>query len=261
VYAVELEYISKTFPGGVEANKDITLRIEKGEVHGLLGENGAGKSTLMNILYGLLSADSGTIKINEETVHLQSPQDAIRRGVGMVHQHFKLVPPLTVTENVMMGSEPRDPEPNMKTRYAILAISLVGILLAYLNLDFISASLVTIVYSVLMLVGFQITDILAAIHDSLASAANKRSGFLGQVLGSLASGAGKLRYAAMSLTSMGFVEAENCRREWLAHRSQGKSGRHICGPSATGGDCESALPRGGDPDSRRADLGIDTTRG
>jgi simple sugar transport system ATP-binding protein len=83
----------------------VTLRIEKGEVHGLLGENGAGKSTLMNILYGLLRKDSGRIVINGEEVELQSPQDAIARGVGMVHQHFKLIPTLTVTENVILGLE------------------------------------------------------------------------------------------------------------------------------------------------------------
>ncbi|TFG11556.1 ABC transporter ATP-binding protein [Candidatus Thorarchaeota archaeon] len=106
MYAVELERISKTFPGGVEANKDITLRIEEGEVHGLLGENGAGKSTLMNILYGLISKDEGTVKIKGEKVELHSPQDAIIRGVGMVHQHFKLIPTLSVTENVVLGLEP-----------------------------------------------------------------------------------------------------------------------------------------------------------
>jgi simple sugar transport system ATP-binding protein len=83
----------------------VTLRIEEGEVHGLLGENGAGKSTLMNILYGLLSKDSGRIVIKGEEADLQSPQDAIVRGVGMVHQHFKLIPTLTVTENVILGLE------------------------------------------------------------------------------------------------------------------------------------------------------------
>ena len=74
----------------------------------MLGENGAGKSTLMNVLYGLLSRDegSGRILIKGEEVNLQSPQDAIVRGVGMVHQHFKLIPPLTVTENVILGMEP-----------------------------------------------------------------------------------------------------------------------------------------------------------
>ena len=105
-YAVELEGISKTFPGGVQANRDITLRIRRGEVLGLLGENGAGKSTLMNLLYGLLKPDEGRIVINGEEVDLKSPQDAIVRGVGMVHQHFKLIPVLTVTENVVLGLEP-----------------------------------------------------------------------------------------------------------------------------------------------------------
>jgi ABC-type uncharacterized transport system ATPase subunit len=103
---VELEHISKTFPGGVQANRDITLRIEQGEVHGLLGENGAGKTTLMNILYGLLSKDTGRIKIRGEEVELRSPLDAIHHGVGMVHQHFKLIPTLTVAENVVLGTEP-----------------------------------------------------------------------------------------------------------------------------------------------------------
>ncbi|MFW9958036.1 MAG: ABC transporter ATP-binding protein [Candidatus Odinarchaeota archaeon] len=105
-YAVELEDICKTFPGGVQANKNITLRVRRGEVIGLLGENGAGKSTLMNILYGLLKPDSGRIVINGEEVSLNSPQDAIVRGVGMVHQHFKLIPVLTVVENVVLGLEP-----------------------------------------------------------------------------------------------------------------------------------------------------------
>ena len=90
----------------MQANKNITLKIEEGEVHGLLGENGAGKSTLMNILYGLISQDEGQIAIKGKNVVLVSPNDAIVRGVGMVHQHFKLIPPLTVTENVVLGMEP-----------------------------------------------------------------------------------------------------------------------------------------------------------
>ena len=106
IYAIELENISKTFPGGVEANQNITLRIEEGEVHGLLGENGAGKTTLMNILYGLISRDSGTIKIKGNEVNFQSPHDAISVGIGMVHQHFKLIPTFTVVENVVLGLEP-----------------------------------------------------------------------------------------------------------------------------------------------------------
>ncbi len=101
-----MENISKTFAGDVQANKNITLRIEEGEVHGLLGENGAGKSTLMNILYGLISKDSGRIIIRGQEVEFHGPHDAISVGVGMVHQHFKLIPPLTVTENVVLGMEP-----------------------------------------------------------------------------------------------------------------------------------------------------------
>jgi ABC-type uncharacterized transport system ATPase subunit len=103
---VELENIYKTFPGGVQANKDITLRIEEGEVHALLGENGAGKTTLMNVLYGLLAPDSGKIKIRGQEYSFKSPNDAISLGIGMVHQHFKLIPIMTVTENVILGNEP-----------------------------------------------------------------------------------------------------------------------------------------------------------
>ncbi|MFW9849215.1 MAG: ABC transporter ATP-binding protein [Candidatus Thorarchaeota archaeon] len=117
IYAVELENISKTFAGGVKANKNISLKIQEGEVHGLLGENGAGKSTLMNILYGLISQDEGSISIRGEKVELSSPNDAIVRGVGMVHQHFKLIPPLTVTENVVLGMEPTKYAEGKKGRF------------------------------------------------------------------------------------------------------------------------------------------------
>ena len=106
IYAIELENIWKVFPGDVQANRDITLRIDEGEVHGLLGENGAGKTTLMNVLYGLLTRTSGTVKIRGQEVNFKSPQDAIRLGIGMVHQHFKLIPIMTVTENVILGAEP-----------------------------------------------------------------------------------------------------------------------------------------------------------
>ncbi len=105
-YAVEMINIHKTFPGGVYANQGVTLKVKRGEVHGLLGENGAGKTTLMNILYGLLNRDKGEIIINGEHVEFESPTDAISKGIGMVHQHFKLIPPLTVVENVVLGSEP-----------------------------------------------------------------------------------------------------------------------------------------------------------
>jgi simple sugar transport system ATP-binding protein len=104
-YAVEMHNISKQFPL-VLANDDVTFSVQKGEIHALVGENGAGKSTLMNILYGLLHADSGTLAVDGKAVHFTGPGDAIARGIGMVHQHFMLIPPLTVAENVVLGQEP-----------------------------------------------------------------------------------------------------------------------------------------------------------
>jgi simple sugar transport system ATP-binding protein len=102
---LELRNITKQFPG-VLANDHIDLTLEEGEIHALLGENGAGKSTLMNILYGLYSQDEGEIFIRGQRTEISGPTDAIRQGIGMVHQHFMLVPVLTVTENVMLGEEP-----------------------------------------------------------------------------------------------------------------------------------------------------------
>ncbi|MFC7481296.1 ABC transporter ATP-binding protein [Luedemannella flava] len=87
------------------ANDHIDLTVEPGEIHALLGENGAGKSTLMNVLYGLLQPDEGEILINDEPHHIKGPRDAISAGIGMVHQHFMLVPVFTVAENVMLGAE------------------------------------------------------------------------------------------------------------------------------------------------------------
>ncbi len=92
--------------GSLVANDHIDLVVEPGEIHALLGENGAGKSTLMNVLYGLLQPDEGEILINDEPVSIGGPADAIRAGIGMVHQHFMLVPVFTVAENVMLGVEP-----------------------------------------------------------------------------------------------------------------------------------------------------------
>ncbi len=103
--ALEATDISKTF-GSVKANDQINLEIKKGKIHALLGENGAGKSTLVNILFGLYKADSGIVKVDGETVDLGRPKDAIDRGIGMVHQHFQLVPVLTVAENIVLGNEP-----------------------------------------------------------------------------------------------------------------------------------------------------------
>jgi simple sugar transport system ATP-binding protein len=102
---LELRGITKQFPG-VLANDHIDFDVRRGEVHALLGENGAGKSTLMNILYGLYQPDEGETLIKGERVHLHSPKDAINRGIGMVHQHFMLIPVMTVAENIVLANEP-----------------------------------------------------------------------------------------------------------------------------------------------------------
>src|SRR5512143_2557165 len=102
--ALQASGITKRFPG-VLANDHVDFDLNKGEIHALLGENGAGKSTLMNILYGLYQPDEGEIRVNDQPVQIISPHDAIARGIGMVHQHFMLVLPLTVTENIMLGQE------------------------------------------------------------------------------------------------------------------------------------------------------------
>ncbi|MEM0988715.1 MAG: ABC transporter ATP-binding protein [Pseudomonadota bacterium] len=104
VPAVRLCQISRSF-GAVRANDQIDLDIAPGTIHGIIGENGAGKSTLVSILYGFYTADSGTIEIDGELARIDRPADAIARGIGMVHQHFMLVPTFTVLENVMLGAE------------------------------------------------------------------------------------------------------------------------------------------------------------
>ncbi len=101
---LEARGITKRFPG-VIANNNVSLRLHKGETLALLGENGAGKSTLMNILYGLYHQDEGEILVNGQPVRVASPHEAIALGIGMVHQHFQLVPVMTVTENIMLGAE------------------------------------------------------------------------------------------------------------------------------------------------------------
>ena len=103
---LKMQTISKRFPG-VVANDAVDLEVEQGEIHALVGENGAGKSTLMKILYGMEHPDSGTIVLDGREVTIPNPQAAIRMGIGMVHQHFQLVPSLTVAENVALGYEPR----------------------------------------------------------------------------------------------------------------------------------------------------------
>lgn len=103
---VELKQITKRFPG-IIANDSISLSLRKGEIHALLGENGAGKSTLMNILFGLYQPDEGSIEMGGTPVTIDNPNTAIKYGIGMVHQHFKLVQPFTVTENIILGMEPK----------------------------------------------------------------------------------------------------------------------------------------------------------
>src|SRR5215208_5770189 len=97
--------ITKKFPG-VLANDHVDFDLRKGKIHALLGENGAGKSTLMNILYGLYKADEGEIRTNGKPVTFGSAKDAIDRGIGMVHQHFMLIPVMTVAENIVLATEP-----------------------------------------------------------------------------------------------------------------------------------------------------------
>ncbi len=103
---IEMRNIVKKF-GDFTANDGINLTVHKGEIHAILGENGAGKSTLMNQLYGLLKPTSGDILVNGKKIEMNNPRDAIEAGIGMVHQHFMLVQPFTVTENIVLGTEPR----------------------------------------------------------------------------------------------------------------------------------------------------------
>src|SRR6476620_11784627 len=101
---LELKGITKRFPG-VLANDQVDFDLRRGEVHALLGENGAGKSTLMNVLYGLYQPDEGEIRIQDKPVNMRSPKDAIDLGIGMVHQHFMLIPVMTVAENIVLAME------------------------------------------------------------------------------------------------------------------------------------------------------------
>jgi len=104
-YIIEMNNITKKFPG-IVANDNITLRLKKGEIHALLGENGAGKSTLMSVLFGLYQAEEGDIRKNGQIVKINNPNDANQLGIGMVHQHFRLVENFTVLENIILGVEP-----------------------------------------------------------------------------------------------------------------------------------------------------------
>ncbi|MCF6466639.1 ABC transporter ATP-binding protein [Clostridium sp. Cult2] len=106
-YIIEMFNITKKFPG-IIANDNVTLKLKKGEIHALLGENGAGKSTLMSVLFGLYQPESGEIRKNGEVVNINNPNDANALGIGMVHQHFKLVEIFTVLENIILGVEPNN---------------------------------------------------------------------------------------------------------------------------------------------------------
>lgn len=105
-YVVEMKNIEKIYPNGVAANKDVNFNVRRGEIHALMGENGAGKSTLMKMLFGMEQPTNGEIIVNGESVKLSSPDVAIAKGIGMVHQHFMLVPSLTVAENMVLGMVP-----------------------------------------------------------------------------------------------------------------------------------------------------------
>ncbi len=101
---LEAKGITKQFPG-VLANDQVDFDLRKGEIHALLGENGAGKTTLMNILYGLYKPESGQVTVDDKPIAIHSPKDSIKAGIGMVHQHFMLIPVFTVAENIMLGDE------------------------------------------------------------------------------------------------------------------------------------------------------------
>ena len=111
---LELRKVSKSF-GNLIANDQINLKVGKGEIHAILGENGAGKSTLMNIVYGLLQPDSGEILVDDQIVKIFEPSDAIKHGIGMVHQHFMLIPVFTVAENIALGRE--------KSKFGIMSLT------------------------------------------------------------------------------------------------------------------------------------------
>ena len=100
-----VDRVTKRFPG-VVANDAVSVDIRRGEIHCLLGENGAGKTTLADILYGVYRPDEGSVTFRGEALELHTPRDAIAAGIGMVHQHFELVPPMSVVENVVIGTRP-----------------------------------------------------------------------------------------------------------------------------------------------------------
>ena len=134
--AIALSGISKTF-GAVRANDDIALTVTPGHIHGIVGENGAGKSTLVSILYGFYQADSGDIAINGQKVQIKSTADAIKLGIGMVHQHFMLVPTFTVLENIILGHEHRKGGKSLDDEIALARQELSNLAQQYgLEVDF-----------------------------------------------------------------------------------------------------------------------------
>ena len=106
-YILSMENITKVYPNGFVANKNVNFAVKKGEIHALVGENGAGKSTLMKVLFGVETPEEGRIMLKGREIKVDSPLTAIKYGIGMVHQHFMLVPSLTVAENIMCGNEPK----------------------------------------------------------------------------------------------------------------------------------------------------------
>lgn len=104
---LEMKNISKIYPNGVVANKDVSFSIKKGEIHALMGENGAGKSTLMKVLFGIETPDEGQIFYKGEEVKISNPKTALNLGIGMVSQHFMLIEELRVYENIILGIEPK----------------------------------------------------------------------------------------------------------------------------------------------------------
>ena len=108
---LEAKNILKVYENGVVANRGVSVAIEKNTIHAVVGENGAGKTTLMKIIFGIEQAQEGEILFKGEKVNIRSPHDAIRIGIGMVHQHLMLAPDLTVAENMVLGNEPRRARP------------------------------------------------------------------------------------------------------------------------------------------------------
>lgn len=120
---LEMKHITKSF-SGVYANEDISLSVESGEIHALLGENGAGKTTLMNILFGIYQADKGEIWYQGRNISFRSPKDAIEQGIGMVHQHFSLVKNMTVLDNIILGLKENGVVPDRKAaRERVLSLA------------------------------------------------------------------------------------------------------------------------------------------